>query len=181
MDWTQHQRYRRTRRIEVSQPIDRANDPYAGSTSRGQRKEQAWFGVEALREIGPHIGEDLRNALDRGPVGQRVYEPLEMEAPIVDVYLHKWRGVACSSGGYAKAAITQGKHGRNTKMMVLAPDIEQVRAHGTASLHGRPVWIVTQEARAVHTIAIRLARVTCSQHLPDLTENSRSILSPRER
>lgn len=130
IDWTQRQGHGRSRRIEESPSVDRANDQHARCASRSQRKKHGWFGVEALREIGLHLDKDLRNAPDCGPIGQRTDETVEIEAPIVDACSRKRGGFTRSSRGYAKAVIAQEGHCRNTNIMVFAADIEQMGLQG---------------------------------------------------
>src|SRR5690348_7113899 len=165
IDWTQRQSRGRSRGIKESPSVDCADDRYARRPSRSQRKKHGWFGVEALCEIGLHLDKDLRNALDSGPIGQRTYETVEMEAPIVDARSRKRGGVARSCRGYAKAVIAQEGHCRNTKMMVFASDIEQMGLQGAAFRHRRPIRIVMKQVKPLPTIVIQPVRSMCIRHL----------------
>ena len=55
-------------------------------------------------KIGTDIGEKPRQGLDRGQIGQRIHEPVEMERAIIEAGLHEWAGIAGPSVGAARTA-----------------------------------------------------------------------------
>jgi hypothetical protein len=70
---------------------------------------------------------------DCGPISQWVDESLETETPIINVGLHKRSGITARRCSHPNAMTAKRKHGWNTKMVILASDVEQMRSQACAS------------------------------------------------
>jgi hypothetical protein len=100
----------------------------------GQGEEQAWLGVEALRQIRADVTEDRRERLECRPIRKRTNETVEAEGAIVNVHFVEGSAIAAAHRRHPKPAIPHGENEGNSQMMILTSDVKQVRGHSSALL-----------------------------------------------
>jgi hypothetical protein len=100
----------------------------------GQGKEQAWFGIEALRQIWADVTENRRECLEGRPIRKRIHETIEVEGTKVNVDLAERGAIAASRSCDPKPAISYCEHEGNSEMMILTSNVKQMWGHRRALL-----------------------------------------------
>src|SRR5215471_9622022 len=136
-DGTKRQGLRRARRVHVSKPVDGTDRQNTGSVTHRQWNQDVGFRVEALHEPRPHIGNQLCERLDRGPICERVREAVEMKWMIVDAHARERRHIGSCSRAHLKAAVAQCEQERDAKSMVYSSDAKQVWSQNEGPPGGR--------------------------------------------